>query len=141
MFCYSKELTEFDGLMTVVLPYWYNHKWTIACNTPIDHEPYFIMYYGSIMEHDKKARISIFKPEYVHCTDDPTPEWILTDEEINEMIGIFNLPCKETDPALDSDNTVWKNMLIDYEFTSESDNPYYKNIVNRELPDYTKLEV
>lgn len=140
MFCYSKELTEYDGIMFTVLPFEYNNEWYISCQPPLEHEPYFIIQNGGYSSHTKKARISIKEPKYIHCSDDPMEEWILNDEEKIKLIELLNLPCKKVYSYEKSELTLWEFMLAEYEYNSESKIARYRKVLGLPMPDYTQLK-
>ena len=76
--------------------------------------------------YTKCSRISLLKPEYIHCSDDPTPEWILSDAEKLMLMEVLR------------DN--YNRLIYQYKFQTDGvfDNPI--DITGLEIPDYTQLK-
>ena len=76
--------------------------------------------------YTKCSRISLLKPEYIHCSDDPTPEWILSDAEKLMLMEVLR------------DN--YNRLIYQYKFQTDGvfDNPV--DITGLEIPDYTQLK-
>lgn len=137
----SKELYEHEDVNFTVLPFDYNKKWFINCYPPEHGEPYFIVYDGYLEYHKRKARISIKEPKYIHCSDDPTEEWIMNSNEILELISIMKTKVKDIYEGSELDITLWEFMLMRYK--REMDEwAYFEFDVPLDylMPDYTKLE-
>ena len=77
-------------------------------------------------EHIKSSRISLLAPEYIHCSDDPTPEWILNDKEKLMLMEVLR------------EN--WDMMVKQYEFQTEAIYCQAVSIRDLTMPDYTQLK-
>ena len=133
MFLLSNELGENENVSVVPMPY--NGEWMICCFPTEYNDPSFTLYHGALLEHDKKARISIKEPKYIHCTDDPTAEWNLTDDEKLKLMNVLKSPSEHG-------YSIWENILRSYK--REMDNwAHFKFDVPMDypIPDYTKLKV
>lgn len=77
-------------------------------------------------ENKKSSRISLLAPEYIHCSDDPTPEWILNDKEKLMLMEVLR------------EN--WDLMVRQYEFQTEAIYCQAVSIRDLTMPDYTQLK-
>ena len=74
----SKELTEHYDVEYHVLTYAESgNTMHIMINPPTERDDlfYFKVFNNDVFKADKVARISLFAPEYIHCSDNS--EWIL----------------------------------------------------------------
>lgn len=95
----SRELTEHTHADAVIEnDYSDGYNWSIRLYTPTERDDikYFIVYPDCItgeypMFSSKKcARISIYSPEYIHCSDCTKEEWILNYDEKEHLCKILN---------------------------------------------------
>ena len=137
----SKELHEYEDVNITVLAFDYNGKWFINCYPPEYGEPYFIVYDGSLDQHKRKARISIKEPKYINCSDDPTPEWIMSSDDISELISIMKTNVKDIYKGSVFDMTLWEFMLMRYKNEMDEWAHFEFDVpLDYPMPDYTKLE-
>lgn len=131
----SRELTEYSQTEARV----YNcddNKWAIQINPPIERSDliYFILYDHKflcdiITNKTKMARISMMTPEYIHCNDSSKEEWILTEEERDQLYEILTK----------DNNKIWEMIKSCYHDELQAYDERNLNLSDLEIPDYSKL--
>lgn len=92
---------------------------------------YFIVYsYGyfdDIFNCNKMARISVFEPSYIICSDSTKNNWIMNAEEKMKLMNMLT-------------DDVWREILNQYKFQLEVWDNFSCNLPEYiSMPDYTKL--
>lgn len=92
---------------------------------------YFIVYpYGyfdGIFNCNKMARISVFEPRYIICSDSTKNNWIMNVEEKMKLVNMLT-------------DDVWREILNQYKFQLEVWDNFSCNLPEYiPMPDYTKL--
>lgn len=129
----SRELTEHS--LINIFGSWQNENMYIMASPPVmRHDLFYIKVFNSddLFTATKVARISLLKPEYIHCSDNP--EWILNDDEKRQLIEILSA-------EVNNQMSHWELLLLDYE--AEIEFAEYDiaslNMTKWKMPDYTKL--
>lgn len=131
----SRELGECYNIGTRIKLDKYVDDWEIHINPSLTTENvYFQLYDFSritevIHSHSTKcARISLFSPQYIHCSDCSKEEWILTNDEKESLCRIL------------TDN-IWEKIKSEYcnrmMFASED---MINKIKSLPMPDYSRLK-
>ena len=132
----SKELTETYNVNAFGVDYARSgNKMCIFMNPPVGR---YDLFYMKVFDNDlfnatKVARISLLKPEYIHCSDNP--EWILNEQEKQDLIDIL-----QSNTIFDHLNN-WELILFHYQSQLEFAGYDISKIQLESLPmpDYSKL--
>lgn len=112
-------------------------KMCIWINPPYGKQDYYFKVFDNHITESitKCARISLLKPEYIRCSDNP--EWFLNEEEKKCLMKLLS---KQYNKYFN----IWGYLLYEYKIQSEFINYDYSGIPNFEslpMPDYMKLEI
>ena len=131
----SKELSEECWCEFIVINFNTNNKrFSIYVTPPTSGNKL----YFKVLDRDwnnsiKCARISLLKPEYIHCSDCELDEWILNDQEKKDLVDVL-----QTKIYL-GEMTYWQYLTDQYDFQTKFLPNYNPNIINLPMPDYMKL--
>lgn len=138
----SKNLNEYlDG--NDVVDRFYDINTSIFVCPPLkDYGIYYFKYYNNALhfESTKVARISLLEPKYIIPEDNYKDIWILSDEEISELITKL-----KSMAILRGDNypgcTVWEAIIQSYIYDGRTMGgiTYPECLTKATMPDYTKL--